>query len=144
MAENFNNYLVSIPFTSSNKVVTIVPPCNTSSDNSLPMSGQTVNYANGSRTSGSTAQIHSIYLTKSDQNAYSTDPETDGVNLSIGIFDTVNNKEYFIAKFIKVLPNSSFYIEKTITLRPQDSIRLTYHGSASTTIDAVCSGVDLT
>ena len=140
MAEKFNNYLVSIPFSSSNKIVTIVPPHGVS----LPISGQVVNQANGTRTSGSTSQIHSIYLTKSDQNSYSTNPENDGVDLSISIFDTVNNKEYFISKYIKVLPNSSFYIEKTITLRPQDSIRLTYHGSTSAGVDAICSGVDLT
>ena len=83
-------------------------------------------------------------MTKADQNSYSTNPENDGVNLSISIYDTVNNKEYFIARYIKVLPNSSFYIEKTITLRPQDCIRLTYHGSSSVGIDSVCSGVDLT
>lgn len=140
MAEKFNNYLVSIPFSSSNRTITIVPQ----QGGSLPISGQTVNYANGSRTSGATSQIHSIYLTKADQNSYSSNPENDGVNLSVSVYDTTNNKEYFIAKYIKILPNSSFYIEKTITLRPQDSIRLTYHGSTTTTIDAVCSGVDLT
>lgn len=140
MAEKFNNYLVSVPFSSSNKIVTIVPPHGVS----LPIQGQTVNQANGTRTSSATSQIHSIYITKSDQNSYSSNPEADGVNLSISIFDTVNNKEYFISKYIKVLPNSSFYIEKTITLRPQDSIRLTYHGTSTVGIDAVCSGVDLT
>lgn len=140
MAEKFNNYLVSIPFSSSNRTVVIVPQQGVS----LPIQGQTVNHSNGSRTSGSTAQIHSIYLTKSDQNSYSANPENDGVNLSISIYDTVNNKEYFLARYVKVLPNSSFYIEKTITLRPQDCIRLTYHGSSAVGIDAVCSGVDLT
>lgn len=143
MAEKFNNYLVSVPFSSSNRTVVIVPSALTNSS-SLPIQGQSVNHANGSRTSGSTSQIHSIYLTKSDQNSYSANPENDGVNLSIGIYDTVNNKEYFLARYVKVLPNSSFYIEKTITLRPQDCIRLTYHGSTAVGIDSVCSGVDLT
>lgn len=140
MAEKFNNYLASIPFSSSNRTVVIVPRQSLS----LPIQGERVNHASGTRTAGSTAQIHSIYLTKSSQNSYSTDPKTDGVDLSIGIYDTDENKEYFIAKYIKVLPNSSFYIEKTITLRPQDCIRLTYHGSSSAGIDAVCSGIDLT
>ena len=134
MAEVFNNYLVSKQFSSQNESVTIVP-----------IAGGKINdtIGRGSRY-GAQSQIHSIYLTKRNQDSYSTNPENDGVDLSVSIYDTANNKEYFIARYIKVLPNSSFYIEKTITLTAQDCIRLTYHGSTSTTIDAVCSGVDLT
>ena len=143
MAEKFNNYLVSVPFSSDNTVVTLVPQQGVS----LPIDGQRVNNASGSRTSGATSQIHSIYLTKSSQDEYSEYPERDGVEVSISVYDTTTEstfKEYYIAKYVRILPNSSFYIEKTITLRPQDCIRLKYHGTASVTVDAVCSGVDLT
>ena len=141
MAEKFNNYLVSIPFSSSNTVVTIIPHQGLE----LPISGDTVNSASGTRTSGATSQIHSIYLTKASQDTYDdTNPEANGVKLSIEVYDTTNSKGYYIAKYINVLPNSSFYIEKTITLRGQDSIRLKYHGTTAVTVDAVCSGVDLT
>lgn len=144
MAEKFNNYLVSIPFSSTNKTVVIVPQ----QGGSLPASG-TVTSATGSRTSGATSQIHSIYLTKSDVSTIVSNPENNGSVVSISVYDTTNSKEYFIAKAVMVLPNSSFYVEKTITLRPQDCIRLTYHGNKAgqfnnSSIDAICSGVDLT
>ena len=145
MAEKFNNYLVSVPFSSNNKSVTIIPQQGVS----FPIQGQTVNYSIGTRTAGSTSQIHSIYLTKADVSEIIEKPEDNAAVVSISVYDTINGTEYFIAKAVYVLPNSSFYIEKTITLKPQDSIKLTYHGNKAKqfpaiTIDAVCSGVDLT
>lgn len=145
MAEKFNNYLVSVTFSSSTKTVIIVPQQGTS----FTQLSQNVNSAKGSRTSGATSQIHSIYLTKSDVSSIVENPEDNAAVVSISVYDTTNSKEYFIAKGVYVLPNSSFYVEKTITLSPQDCIRLTYHGNkagsfVNARIDAVCSGVDLT
>ena len=141
MAEKFTNYLVSANY-ASNRTITIVPQQGAS----LTTSEAGVISAAGSRTGGSTEQLHSIYLTKSNVTSVVQNPESQGVILSVFVYDSTNNKEYYLAKAINVLPNSSFYIEKTITLRPQDALKIKFHSCAdsSAIIDSVCSGVDLT
>jgi len=141
MAEKFNNYLVSAAC-AANRKFTIVPTQGTSLQ-SLSETG--VNASSGQRVASSTSQIHSIYLTKSNVTSIDSNPEANGIVASISVYDSMTSQEYYIAKAVNVLPNSSFYIEKTITLRPQDAMKVTIHNSpASTTIDVVCSGVDLT
>ena len=146
MAEEFNNYLTSVTFTGSGQSITIVPPSNSSSTNVLHDSENPSAYAKGTRTISSTSQIHSIYLTKEVNSYISENIEANGSLVSIYIADTSKSPEskYYIAKCVKVLPNSSFYIEKTITLQTQDCIKLEYNDNTEATIYAVCSGVDLT
>lgn len=156
MAEKFNDYLTSVTY-SSGKTIVIVPPA--TELNSLPYSEQYA--ASGTRVVGSTCQLHSIYITMSDVDNFSHDPEDDAAIISLYIQNTVTNTNniFYLAKNIKVLPNSSFYIEKTITLNTQECLKLVYHGverkgedvtpgtidtSITHKIDTVCSSVDIT
>ena len=119
MAEKFNSYVTSIPFSNNLKGMVIVP-----------QQGVSINseYGYGSRPSGSTSQVHSIYLTYSSPDSIMENPESMAPIVSISILDNSNGREYYIAKAVMILPNSSFYIEKSITLTTNESLKLTYHG----------------
>ena len=132
MAENFNNYLTKKSYSTGGTQI-IIPAAEEAISSSVGA---------GERGASTISQVHSIYITKIITSDQSSDPIGNAAVVSISVRD--NATDYYIAKNVKVLPHSSFYIEKTITLRPQDCIRLTYHGSSSAGIDAVCSGIDLT
>ena len=132
MAETFTNFLVRKTFNTSTSQI-IVPKAN----------GTSVTDLQGTRVSGSTSQLHSIYIS-CEHSTNSTTPESDAVYVSLYINDS-NNKNYYIGYNIPVLPNSSFYIEKTITLLPQQSLNIEYTSlnKSSKTLNIITSGVDI-
>lgn len=132
MSEKFSSFLSSFNVSSSSANV-IVPTATATTQSGVV----------GTRVSGSTTQLHSIYLTM-EQATKSTDPIADGVFLSISVYDNATGKDYFIAHNVEVLPHSSFYIEKTITLQPNQSLRVLGTSlSTSKKIHTICSGIDI-
>lgn len=128
MAEKFTNYLFK---ESMNKGSTL-----TVIDSAGIQSG---------RESSSVCQIHSLYITQ-DFDWVSSNPEEEAATISLFIVSENSQKEYMVANNVLILPNSSFYIEKTITLKPSDKLRIRYTGlksSSSKTISVVCSAVDI-
>ena len=128
MAEKFTNYLFK---ESMNKGTTL-----TVIDSAGIQSG---------RESSSVCQIHSLYITQ-DFDLVSSNPEEEAATISLFIVSESSQKEYMVANNVLILPNSSFYIEKTITLKPSDKLRIRYTGlksSSSKTISVVCSAVDI-
>lgn len=136
MAEKFNNYLTSRSYNLSNTQILV------------PKAGQNLSgNGTGSRAENAISQIHSIYVTKHVSADYSNDPLAQKSIISLSVVDTSANKEYFIANNVMVLPHSSFYIEKAITLLPQQQLKLTYSNitgnPAGVTLSTVCSSVDI-
>ena len=139
MAESFNNYLTCFKYetsgTKSSKV--IVPKAGESIDTS---------YGIGSRLPNTVVQLHSIYVAKEIDGNHTTDPLSYSSFITISIYDYDANKSFCIAQNVMLLPHSSFYIEKAITLTSQQELRLTYTSAntgASTNIHTVCSSVEI-
>lgn len=133
MAETFSNYLTKASMTSG-KTQIIIPKAN----------GGTASGVVGVRTLGATSQIHSIYITKEQTGStIITDIEKAGVYVSIYIDD--NGSKYYLGHNVCVLPYSSFYIEKTITLLSHQTLNIEYSSlnTSGATIDCICSGVDI-
>lgn len=147
MAEYFNNYLTKRSF-NKNQYQIIVPVAGT--DLSVNGTADNNNYVSGTRPSNATSQIHSIYITKHVTSNYTNDdPLSQAAVVSLSIVDTGNdNREFYIANNVMVLPHSSFYVEKAITLLPQQYLKLTYSNISPNTngvsISTVCSSVDIT
>ena len=95
MAEKFTNYLFK---ESMNKGTTL-----TVIDSAGIQSG---------RESSSVCQIHSLYITQ-DFDLVSSNPEEEAATISLFIVSENSQKEYMVANNVLILPNSSFYIEKT-------------------------------
>jgi len=138
MAEKFNNYLTSRSYALNNTQILV------------PKAGQNLSgNGSGSRPENAISQIHSIYVTKHVSADYSNDPLTQKSIISLSVVDTSvsPNKEYFIANSVIVLPHSSFYIEKAITLLPQQQLKLTYSNisgnPSGVTLSTICSSVDI-
>jgi hypothetical protein len=131
MAENFTNYLNKINFTKTDETKNLVP-----SDD-----GTT------SRTKNSVVQLHSIYITKVQAGPIVTDISSNASYVHLSIKDPYSNTPYYIGYNIKLVPYSPFYIEKTITLKPGQTLELTYSGSnktnSSSEIHCVCSGIEI-
>lgn len=126
MAEKFTNYLFQETM-SVNQTFTVIDQAG----------------YNGRQT-GSVCQIHSLYITQIHDGVPSN-PEDLAATVSLMI-ESNTSKEYMIANNVLILPNSSFYIEKTITLKPTDRLKIKYTGlktTSSKTISVVCSAVDL-
>lgn len=124
MAEKFTNYLYNNNNrpVGSGAEVTIIDKHNTQY-----------------RQANSICQIHSIYITQ-EYSGVSTNPEADAARVSL--FIDSNGSKYMIANNVLVLPNSSFYIEKTITLTESQQLKLKNNG-AEKTLHVVCSSVDI-
>lgn len=136
MSEKFNNYLVKTTLTSGNNSETILIP---TAGSPLPNS-----YGSGTRPSNSVSQIHSIYITK-EKNGVSTNPEAESTIVSLAIKTGTTSQAYKIADHVQVLPNSSFYIEKTITLLPhQTLVLINGNNTSNSVVNVVCSTVDIT
>lgn len=137
MSERFTNYITRRSYNKGNTQI-IIPKDGTSVGNN----------GVGSRGSNSTCQLHSIYITKEVSANYTSDPLSQASIISLSIVDTSANKEFFIANNVMVLPHSSFYIEKTITLLPQQQLKLTYANMSPNTdgvyLNTICSSVDIT
>lgn len=121
MAEKFTNYLYKQRL-GKNAVATIIDRHNTQF-----------------RQANAICQIHSIYITQ-EYTGVSINPEGDAAIVSLFIDN--NGSEYMIANNVLVLPNSSFYIEKTITLTESQQLKLKNNGSEKT-LHVVCSSVDI-
>ncbi len=141
MAELFNNYLTSRSYPASAATTQIIVPA---AGSSISSNGT------GSRTQESVVQLHSIYITKNISTNQSENPLDNKSFVTLTIVDTSNTNnntnKYVLASNVIVLPHSCFYIEKTITLRKQDRLELTYttlNGANAATISTVCSGVEL-
>ena len=133
MAEKFNNY---------SKKHNSISKGNTS--DIIPYAGNTLSGGSGTRPSGSICQIHSLYVIKEHQ-TISTNPENESAKISL-IISEPNKTDVKLACNILILPNSAFYIEKTITLLPTQKLMLEYtsaNSSASSTLYTVCSTVDM-
>ena len=136
MAELFNNYLTKKSHTPNDNTKFII----------VPKAGESISDSGtGSRTQDSVVQLHSIYITQEVTTNQSANPIANAAFVTLSVVDTTNNLEYPIASNIMVLPHSSFYIEKAITLKSQDRLILKYTtlNSTSKTIGTVCSGVEL-
>ena len=141
MAESFSNFLTSKEFTEANQTIDIVPEAANSISDGI-----------GSRVANSVSQIHSIYITKREYNATQYIPtEKDGAYINIYIYDNTKNDKYYLAHNVCVLPCSSFYIEKTITLLTNQSLKIEYSEwnkddkgeIIKSKIDCICSGIDI-
>lgn len=137
MAESFNNYLTGAKY-SLDQARTIVPRAGSSIDSDIGV---------GSRLTDAVTQLHSIYVTKEISGNHINDPYNYAVFITIAIYDYNTQKSYPVAQNVMVLPHSSFYIEKAITLTPQQELILTYTSANSsdsgTNIYTVCSSVDI-
>lgn len=140
MAEIFNNYLTAKEFTPSSTAFIIVPKAGSELASAT---------GSGSRAANTIVQLHSIYITK-NVNSVVDNPLDGKAYVTIAIRDTSSTqsggKVYPIASNVIVLPHSSFYIEKTITLRKQDQLEITYttlNPSGTVTLSTVCSGVEI-
>lgn len=138
MAEVFNNYLTRKTYSSDVGSITIIPAYSGSIDSSI---------GTGSRTKDSKAQVHSIYLTQEVESNETANPLTGAVFVSLSIYDNAAQTEVYIANNVMILPHSSFYIEKTITLLSQQELRLTYGNATlnpnTKTISTVCSTIEI-
>ena len=138
MAESFSSYGAQYNFGTS---------ANDQSKTIVPIAGGRLSDAgcSGSRAPGSTLQLHSIYLSQVVTQTYS-DPTSKIAYVSLRVVDT-NGGSWFIANNVMVLPHSSFYIEKTITLLPTQSLQLIFSkntiNTSGATIHSYCSGVDI-
>lgn len=133
MAEIFNNYLTKKTYSNGNSQVIV------------PIAGAALSDNNtiGSRTANSVCQLHSIYITKEVSGDQSSNPLPNAAHITLSVRDKTTNEMYDIANNVFVLPHSSFYIEKTITLKAQQELVLTFLSSTQYTLHTVCSGVDI-
>lgn len=131
MAETFSNYLFNGTMNPGQTQV-VVPVANSSKASDLVQT----------RTINAVSQVHSIYITK-EHNTKTTDVEKEGVYIHLYIED--DGERFYIGHNICVLPYSSFYIEKTITLLSTQSLNMEYStlNTESAKLNCVCSCVDV-
>ena len=136
MAESFNNYLTYAKY-NAGAWKTIVPQAGGDIDNSIGV---------GSRLPNTTLQLHSIYITRETDGNHTSDPLSYASFVTLSIYDSGSEKSYSIANNVMVLPHSSCYIEKAITLTPQQELRLTYTSTntgVSPNLHTICSSVEI-
>lgn len=134
MAEIFNNYLTSKTYAKGDAIVIV------------PKAGSNIASGNGvgSRKSYTKSQLHSIYISQETNGNYTSNPLNEKVFITLYVKD--GNNEYYIANNVLVLPHSSFYIEKTITLLAQQELYLRYtttNTKANCKLFTVCSSIDI-
>lgn len=134
MAETFSNFLTKFTANKGLKQV-IVPEANGNSSVS-PL---------GMRTLNATTQIHSIYITKEQSGGLVTDIAENAVYVNLIITDNSTGGIYYLGHNLKIVPYSPFYIEKTITLLPRQSLSIEYTdlNKSSSILHCVCSCVDI-
>lgn len=135
MAEKFTSYRATSP--NSSGVITLVP----TSGSSNPIGDE--------RTANSTTQIHAIYVSQVLPNHLSEDQLENNMNFfHIGISDGINTT--YIAHDIALLPQSAYYVEKTVTLLPSQYLFIEFQTGAGKNgtnlyrVDALACSVDLT
>ena len=128
MAEIFNNYLSSFNSnTSAAKNGVVVVPTAVSGSNVLGTSVRPVD---------STAQIHSIFIAQfynksnghftslADNPPSATSPETE--SLFFNLYIQSGNQRFYLVSDSQLPVQNSFYLEKTITLTPSQSLGIQF------------------
>ena len=135
MAESFSNYCTKFNFSTATKP---------NSKMIVPAAGGRLGTV-GSRPTGAVTQLHSIYLSQVITSTFD-DPTTHVIYASLKIRDTADsNNEWYVDNNIMILPHSSFYIEKTITLTATQQLYIEYTSlnTFNGEVHCVCSGVDI-
>ena len=135
MAETFSNFLTKFNASSGLKQI-IVPEAN----------GEASTSPLGMRQKHAITQIHSLYITKEQSGSIVTDIANNAVYINLVITDNSTGSTYYLGHNLKIVPYSPFYIEKTITLLPRQSLSIEYpstNGNKSSVLHCVCSGVDI-
>ena len=115
MAETFNNYLKKI--TSGDvetNVETII----------IPYAKNAYNSNDSTRSEGSTAQVHSLYITQvyeTRKDGKSRYDETSFKHVDLYI-ETTSGGKYYLGHDILIVPGSSYFFEKNITLSPEQRL----------------------
>lgn len=135
MAETFTSYRAK----SNNSSGTVII---------VPKSGES-NIIGDSREANSTTQIHSIYVSQVLQNHLNESQLEENMNFfHLAIRDNLNT--IFIAHDIPLVPQSAYYVEKTLTLLPSQELVIIFQESAGKNgvsgyeVDALACAVDLT
>lgn len=120
----------------------------------VPIAGETVNIDASSPASGellrdedSTAQVHSLYISQSE-NRYRNDDRYDENNFNyVDLFveDSTTGIKVYLCYDIQIVPGSPYYIEKNITLTPTQCLKINIPASqgvnGSNNINVVASTV---
>ena len=137
MAESFNNYLTYNKYGKGDYKV-IVPAAGSSIDNDIGI---------GSRLANTVIQLHSIYVTQEIDGNHINEPYAYASFITLSVYDYSINKSFSVANNVMVLPHSSFYVEKALTLTATQELRLTYTttntSTTSPTIHTICSSVEI-
>ena len=110
MAETFNNYLQNIK--SSGETIII------------PYAKNAFNSNDSTRSEGSTTQVHSLYITQvyeTRKDGKSRYDETNFKHVDLYIKTTSGDKHY-LGHDILIVPGSSYFFEKNITLSPEQCL----------------------
>lgn len=137
MSETFNNYGFNSTMSMGNYVVLIPKAGQSCSADSNAGSSFSIS---GTRPANTTVQLHSIYISKV-YSGISENPEADSSLISLSV--KRDSVKYYIMNNVMVLPNNSLFIEKTITLLPNDELLLEYNSSTSSVINTICSTVEI-
>ena len=99
----------------------------------VPIAGETVNIDASSPASGellrdedSTAQVHALYISQSD-NRYRNDDRYNENNFNyIDLFveDSTTGIKVYVCYDVQIVPGSPYYIEKNITLTPTQCLKI--------------------
>lgn len=116
MAEKFKNYLKHITTTGNFEVIPYADETNSEK-----------------REGNSTVQVHSLYITRVDEGRFSGDNRYEEssfnhVDIMIVENDDVANATY-VGYDIQLVPGSSYFFEKNITLEPHQSLRVSLPNS---------------
>lgn len=116
MAETFKNYLRQITTTGNFEVIPYADETNSEK-----------------REGNSTVQVHSLYITRVDNDRFSSENRYEEssfnhVDIMIVENDDVANATY-VGYDIQLVPGSSYFFEKNITLEPHQSLRVSLPNS---------------
>ena len=111
MAEKFKNYLKQITTTGTSEVIPHADETNSEK-----------------REGNSTVQVHSLYITRVDEGRFSgnnryEESSFNHVDIMIVENDDVANAT-FVGYDIQLVPGSSYFFEKNITLEPHQSLHV--------------------
>ena len=114
----------------------------------VPVSGGS-NTIGDERIANSTTQVHALYVSQVLPNHLTEETLQDNMNFfHIGITDGINT--FYIGHDLPLVPQSAYYVEKTITLLPSQSMFIEFqagagkNGTSGYRVDAIACAVDLT
>lgn len=120
MSEFFNNYLKKQTQFNKNTSITLIEKA-----------------GEGNRPKNSTTQIHSLYITQETEKVMKS-VEDEAFYVNIIIKDHASNTEISLSSNTCILPHAPFYIEKTITLLPNQSLIIKGNISNNTNTKSLC------